>query len=78
MLSVSFLRVFKIRQISVKLAELITILFNYGMNSKDVTMVGHSLGAHIGGLSAKQVESGNKIAVIIGLGECIQDKRTNR
>lgn len=37
------------------------------MNSKDVTMVGHSLGAHIAGLTAKQVESSNKIAVIIGL-----------
>lgn len=37
------------------------------MNLKDVTIIGHSLGAHIAGRAAKRLKSDGKIGVIIGL-----------
>lgn len=54
-------------QISEKLAELIDVLVGYGMNLQNVTMVGHSLGAHIAGRAAKQLKSVGRIGVIVGL-----------
>lgn len=43
------------------------LLHDNGMNFADVTIVGHSLGAHIAGRACKQLRSPGKIAVIIGL-----------
>lgn len=37
------------------------------MNLDDLTLVGHSLGAHIAGCAAKRLESNEKIGTIIGL-----------
>lgn len=42
-------------------------LVTSGMNLQDVTVVGHSLGAHIAGRAAKQMKSSGRIACIIGL-----------
>lgn len=49
------------------MAELIDVLVGNGMNLKDVTMVGHSLGSHIAGRAAKQLKSNGKIGCIVGL-----------
>lgn len=37
------------------------------MNLKDLTVVGHSLGAHVAGCAAKKFNSTEKIGAIIGL-----------
>lgn len=42
-------------------------MVDHGMKLQDLTVVGHSLGSHIAGLAAKQLRSGGRIAVIIGL-----------
>ncbi|XP_055295778.1 lipase member H-A-like [Sitodiplosis mosellana] len=57
----------RVGSISQKLAGLIDHLVENGMNLKDLTIVGHSLGAHIAGRAAKQLKSQGKIANIIGL-----------
>lgn len=49
------------------MAELIDALVMHGMNLQDVTVVGHSLGAHISGRAAKQLKSNGKIACLIAL-----------
>lgn len=54
-------------KVSEKLADLIDTLIAYGLNLQDLTIVGHSLGAHIAGLAAKQLKSSQKIPVIVGL-----------
>lgn len=46
---------------------MIDALVEKGMNLQDVTVVGHSLGAHIAGRAAKKMKSSGKIACIIGL-----------
>lgn len=43
------------------------LLVTFGLNLRDVTIVGHSLGAHIAGRAAKQLKSPQKIGCIIGL-----------
>lgn len=58
---------FGIRKVSEKLADLIDTLVAYGLNLQDLTIVGHSLGAHIAGLAAKQLKSGEKIQCIVRL-----------
>lgn len=37
------------------------------MSLKDLTLVGHSLGAHVAGCAAKTLNSTQKIGIIIGL-----------
>lgn len=49
-----------------KLADLIELLVANGMKLSDLVIVGHSLGAHIAGCTAKLLTSG-KPAIIIGL-----------
>lgn len=49
------------------MAELIDALAMNGMNLQNLTMVGHSLGAHIAGLAGKKLKTCNKVACIIGL-----------
>lgn len=49
------------------LAELIEGLIGAGLRSSDLIIVGHSLGAHIGGLAGKKISQFNKIGSIVGL-----------
>lgn len=49
------------------LAAVIDSLVENGMNLRNLTVVGHSLGAHIVGRAAKQLKSDGKIPVIVGL-----------
>lgn len=51
--------------VAADLTELLDALMKYGMDLKDVTIVGHSLGAHIAGIAAQPFR--NKVAVIFGL-----------
>lgn len=46
---------------------MLSALVDAGMNLRNVTIVGHSLGAHIAGRTAKLLKTDDKIAVIIGL-----------
>lgn len=49
------------------MAKLIEVLVEDGMRMKDLTLVGHSLGAHVAGCAAKILELKEKIGTIIGL-----------
>lgn len=49
------------------LAELVEGLIRAGLRSSDLTVVGHSLGAHIAGLAGKKIAQFNKIGSIVGL-----------
>lgn len=49
------------------MADLIEALVIKGMSLKDLTLVGHSLGAHVAGMCAKRMNSTEKIGTIIGL-----------
>lgn len=49
------------------MADLIEALVGMGMNLKDLTLIGHSLGAHVAGCAAKKMNSTEKIGTIIGL-----------
>lgn len=49
------------------MADLIEALVGTGMSLKNLTIVGHSLGAHVAGCTAKRLESNEKIGTIIGL-----------
>ncbi|XP_055295774.1 inactive pancreatic lipase-related protein 1-like [Sitodiplosis mosellana] len=57
----------RVKDVGGRLAELIEALVKYGMSLKDLTLVGHSLGAHVAGCSAKMLNSTEKIGIIIGL-----------
>lgn len=49
------------------LADLIEALVDSGMNLSDLSIVGHSLGAHVAGCVGKRLNSHQKIGSIIGL-----------
>lgn len=49
------------------MAALLDALVANGLNLRDVTIVGHSLGAHIAGRTAKLLKSPGKIGCIVGL-----------
>lgn len=49
------------------MADLIEALVGTGMSLKNLTLIGHSLGAHVAGCTAKRLESIEKIGTIIGL-----------
>lgn len=49
------------------MSELIEALVAHGMRMKDLTLVGHSLGAHLAGCAAKKLKTNEKIGMIIGL-----------
>lgn len=48
-------------------ADFIEALVECGMNLSDLSIVGHSLGAHVAGCAAKRLDSHRKIGSIIGL-----------
>lgn len=51
-----------------KLAELLDMLeTDHGVDLQDVTIIGHSLGAHLAGFTGKLLKSKNKIGYIMGL-----------
>lgn len=55
-------------KVAKRLAKLLdTLEADHGLDLRDVTIVGHSLGAHIAGLTGKKLESKNKIGCIVGL-----------
>lgn len=54
-------------QIARLLAVVIDSFVDHGMQMRDLTLIGHSLGSHICGLAAKQLRSPDRIPVIIGL-----------
>lgn len=54
-------------KVAEKLADLIEALVEKGMNLNDLSLVGHSLGAHVAGCAAKRLNSHKKIGSIIGL-----------
>lgn len=54
-------------KVAEKLADLIEALVDSGMNLEDLSLVGHSLGAHVAGCAAKRLNSQKKIGSIIGL-----------
>ncbi|XP_055295780.1 lipase member H-B-like [Sitodiplosis mosellana] len=57
----------RVGSIAAKLAELIDHLVANGLKLKDLTLVGHSLGAHIAGRAAKQLRTKGRVANIIAL-----------
>lgn len=55
-------------QVAAKLANLIDrLVHHHGLDLKDVTIVGHSLGAHIAGQTGKLIKSKDRIGCIVGL-----------
>lgn len=54
-------------KVAQKLADLIEALVGSGMSLTNLSLVGHSLGAHIAGCAAKRLNTDEKIDSIIGL-----------
>lgn len=44
-----------------------TLVAKHGLHLQDVTIIGHSLGAHIAGLTGKKLKTSKKLGCIIGL-----------
>nr|AYV99635.1 venom polypeptide [Dolopus genitalis] len=58
---------YKVPDVAIQLADFIDFLNLFGkMKFKDLTLIGHSLGAHASGLAAKKVRRG-RVHIIIGL-----------
>lgn len=54
-------------KVSRKLATVINALVGYGLNLSELTLIGHSLGSHLAGLTAKKLNFTQKVGTIIGL-----------